>query len=71
LKNPPGRYPWEGAADEQQTRAWEQKYGQVAAGYAACRLIAQVGPGSVHSEVDAVLRLHDQMACNGDQLKLA
>lgn len=71
IAKPASRFPWVDSRDEARYRRWVDRYNQATARYATCRLVREVGPTAVHPDVQPVLSLHDQVACNGDHLKLA
>jgi hypothetical protein len=45
-----------------QRQQWVTAYEQAAAGYAACRFVEALGPGTVHPDVAGVIALHDGLA---------
>jgi hypothetical protein len=71
VDRPPARYPWSDAASETRYRQWEQRYDRVAAQYATCRLLKQLGTDQPHPDVAPILDLHDRLACSERNLNLA
>ncbi len=71
MEQPPAGYPWDTPQDENYYRQWQQQYEQTISQYTACRLLTQFGPGNVHPDLEPVLKLHDQLACSVNDLKLA
>ncbi|HEX2204375.1 MAG TPA: hypothetical protein VHG91_13785, partial [Longimicrobium sp.] len=71
LSTPPARFPYESAADEHAMRAWEASYARASAGYAACRLIEELGSGTEHPEVAPLRALHDEQTRASSGLPLA
>ncbi len=57
----PGVWPVRAEAMPQRT-AWTQAYDQKAQAYAACRWLGDVGSGTMHPEVQAVVALHDELS---------
>jgi hypothetical protein len=60
LPRPPHRFPYEGAGDEQEVRAWILRYDAASRAHATCHFVEAVGSGTVHPEVEPLLRLHDE-----------
>ena len=50
---------------------WISAYEQVAAGYAACRFVAELGSGAVDAQARAVQALHDELCRVQSELPLA
>lgn len=71
LGKPPARYPWEDIQHEMVYRQWEKEYTRVAAQYAVCNLVKQIGPADVHPEVEPILSMHDRLSCSDRSLRLA
>ena len=71
ISKPPSRYPWENVQGETNYRQWEKQYSNTASQYVACRLIKQIGPASIHPEIEPILSLHDRLACSDSKLALA
>ncbi len=68
---PPARYPWENYAVETRYRAWEQRYGQMSTPYSVCKFVKQIGRNEVLSDIEPILKLHDQMTGSEIERKLA
>ena len=68
---PPSRYPWENLRQEQNYRAWQERYQRAASRYTVCRLVKQLGVDETHPDVAPILAAHDQMACAAGNLGLA
>lgn len=71
IDQPPSSYPWEDSGAENRYRQWEQQYNRTAAQYSTCRFITQLGPATVHPDLEPVLTLHDQIACSKNNVELA
>jgi hypothetical protein len=71
LKRKPDRWPWLDAKAELRFQKWEAQYQSVAAGWATCELIKQIGNASPHPEVQLILNLHDEATRIGSKLALA
>ncbi len=71
LEKPPSRYPWESSEQEYSYRQWVARYDGVAAEFAVCQLVAELGNGREHPEVGSLIALHDRYTCTGDDLRLA
>ncbi len=67
---PPTRYPWineeqirlgsSSADQESRYRQWQSAYEQSSRPYATCRFLQQLGPATVHPEIQLLLALHDK-----------
>lgn len=55
----------------EQSRAWVERYEQIARDYASCRLVETVGDGAIDIRVEPIRRLHDEMCRATSSLKLA
>ncbi|HRE49261.1 MAG TPA: hypothetical protein PLD47_16160, partial [Aggregatilineales bacterium] len=64
-------YPWETPSAETTFRGWEKTYQQSSQQYAACHYLVHLGPGSVHPEIEPILKWHDNTACSRQNLPLA
>jgi len=62
MRLPSLRYPWEGAAEEARARQWEARYDAGCARFATCSLLAVVGSQWVHRDVEAIVRVHDEIS---------
>jgi hypothetical protein len=68
---PPSQYPWASEEDEGAYRAWEDRYMHTAEAYKACELVESYGDTADDSEINTVLKMHDEMACAGQEKRLA
>jgi len=68
---PPGRHPREDPAMQEAFERWLATYEAAASGWATCDLLAELGSGRVHEDIEPLLRLHDQATRCGSGLPLA
>lgn len=71
MRMPPARWPFEGAAEEARARQWETKYDAACAKFATCALLSTVGNQWVHRDVEAIVRVHDELSRAESGLPLA
>jgi hypothetical protein len=71
MPNPPSRFPFESAADEQAMREWTVRYDAASAGRATCRFIEEIGGGTEHPDVAPIRTLHDEQTKATSGLPLA
>lgn len=71
LKAPAVRWPWPDSESEATMREWVSRYERACAGKAVCSLVATVGSGRTHPEVDPLVHLHDELTGVGTQNPLA
>lgn len=71
MRMPPARWPFEGAAEEARARQWEAKYDAACARFATCALLKTVGSQWVHRDVEAIVRVHDELSRAESGLPLA
>lgn len=64
-------YPFEHPDAEPAFQAWLREYDAACAGYAACRLIEQIGPETAHPEIQPIRELHDLATRASSGLPLA
>lgn len=64
------RWPWADARREAFLK-WEEKYQQVSAGFATCRLVAEIGEKQIHPELQPLIEVHDQMTRIDQPMELA
>jgi len=62
----PPRFPWNDDETEQRYRKWVETYDQITATYSTCTFIGAFGNSQVDPAVEAILRVHDELACAGD-----
>ncbi len=62
----PPRFPWADDEMEQRYRKWVETYEQETANYSTCTFIGVFGDSHVDPAVDAILRVHDELACAGE-----
>lgn len=60
IENPPVGFPYEGAAEEAQMRAWEARYDAASRSRATCRFVEEIGTGAEHPDVASLRELHDE-----------
>jgi len=65
------RWPWLDARAESKFQKWEAQYQSASAKWATCQLIRQLGNGTVHSEVEPIVKLHDDATRVSSNLQLA
>lgn len=61
-------FPYETPSEEDRKNKWIAEYQQKATGKAACAFVGEFGSTFVDPQVDAVLRLHDEMSCGDGPL---
>ena len=67
----PERWPWLDARAEKHFQKWEAQYQSYSFNWATCELVKTVGNDIVHSAVQPILKLHDEMTKVDSGLKLA
>lgn len=70
-KAPPGDFPREDPGQQAAFAEWLQQYERAAASRATCRFIETIGTDAVHSEITAIVRLHDERTKADTDLPLA
>ncbi|MBL7152206.1 MAG: hypothetical protein ISS79_00695 [Phycisphaerae bacterium] len=68
---PPAQFPWTDETEEQAYRQWQQHYTHCTGKYKVCYLIETHGSIIPNAEIDSILKLHDNLACNDDIAQLA
>lgn len=58
-------FPFENSETENRHRKWITNYEEAAKPFTTCILIGQFGSKAIHPAVESVLRVHDQLACDG------
>jgi hypothetical protein len=71
IGKPPARYPFEDVRIESLFRQWEQNYSRASTDYAVCRLVKEIGYGTVHPIAAQVLALHDRATVAANERELA
>jgi hypothetical protein len=71
LHSKPQRWPWLDANAEKKFQKWEAQYQSCSVIWATCELVSQIGNASVHPEVQAILKLHDDATRVGSKLQMA
>ncbi|HKZ70704.1 MAG TPA: hypothetical protein VJ020_11530 [Anaerolineales bacterium] len=71
IGKPPTRYPFEDVRAETKFRQWEQNYTQNSANYSVCKLVKEIGYGTVHPNVAQVVALHDRATVSTGERELA
>ncbi len=71
LPKPPHRFPFESAAEEREMADWVRRYDAASQGRATCHFVEALGSGTVHPEVEPLLRLHDEHTRATSNLPLA
>ena len=71
MEKPPSRYPWETPEAESKYRQWESRYQRAASRYTTCKLVREIGTSRIHPDVQLILSLHDRLACQGTDRRLA
>lgn len=71
VDRPVHRWPWLTPEDEAEFRQWEQSYRAVAADYATCKLLGQVGNATIHSALAPLVEFHDKATGVGSDKPLA
>jgi len=67
----PPRYPFENLKDEQNHQRWVRFYDETIRQYSVCEFVAELGYGSHHPEVEAVIAVHDAYALKAGKMELA
>ena len=65
------QWPLASTAQQQQREEWTAHYDRLAQGFAACRLIEQLGQQTIHAEVQPFVQWHDRCSQAESELKLA
>jgi hypothetical protein len=60
VENPPVGFPFEGASEEAEMRAWEARYDAASRSRATCRFVEEMGSGAEHPDVAPLRALHDE-----------
>lgn len=60
VPNPPVRFPYESASEEQAQRQWEAAYDRASQGRATAQFMEELGGGTEHPDVAAIRALHDE-----------
>lgn len=68
---PPVRWPFQEAGHEQGFKRWEADYLAAARNHATCRLLQTLGAGSIHPEIQPLIKLHDDLTRAQTDLPLA
>lgn len=68
---PPGQHPRSDRATKTAFTAWVQRYESISAGYATCRYLETVGPGSPGGTAEKLIALHDLHTRCNEALPLA
>ena len=69
MDNPPRTYPWISDEKEQQFNTWSARYDQAITKHTACQFIAHHGEPTIHPDIQPILTLHDQLACDPQHQK--
>jgi hypothetical protein len=67
----PLRFPRENPQREEEYRRWENQYDAVAAKYAVCSFVKQLGSRNIHPDVETVMAYHDRVTRPESNLPLA
>jgi len=71
VEKPPSRWPWMNAKAEAQFQRWEKKYISACNEFATCDLVATYGNTQIHSDIQAIIRVHDEATRVESKLALA
>lgn len=71
IRRKPERWPWLAAKQEARFQKWDAHYQSLAANWATCEFIRQIGNPAVHPEVQLILNHHDAPTRAGSKLQLA
>ena len=71
LKRIPGEWPCSDPGIAVAREAWLTDYAVRSRNVTICRLLAEIGKGSVHPEAGVALALHDRIALGSETLPLA
>ena len=55
------RWPWADSRREAIFKQWEEQYRHVSAGFATCRLVAEIGEKQIRPELQSLVEVHDQL----------
>jgi len=61
VRRKPERWPFLDARAEKSFQKWDAQYQSFSFNWATCEFVKTVGNGAVHAEVQAVLKIHDEM----------
>ena len=64
--DPPCRFPFPDEEAQRRYREWEKQYAETAKSYSTCSHIGDFGSNSIHPRFEAVIKLHDDLACAGN-----
>lgn len=67
----PARWPWETSDAEQRFHQWDAEYRKQSEGWATCKFLRQIGNPAIHTEIKAILHIHDEMCRVDSSLELA
>ncbi len=71
IEAPPGSFPWQSAEDERAFQDWDAQYKQVVYDFGTCRLVKEIGTGSMPAEFQRLVDLHDRITRAEEDLPLA
>jgi hypothetical protein len=71
IRHNPERWPFLDARAEKHFQKWDAQYQSFSAGWATCEFVKAIGSDTVHSAIQPILKLHDQMTRVESNLKLA
>ena len=71
IRSKPERWPWPDAKREKRFQKWEAHYQSYIFNWATCALLRQIGNPTLHPEVEAIVKLHDQTTRVESQSPLA
>jgi len=68
---PPTRWPFENEKAEHRFNQWQAKYDRLAASFATCQFVRNIGNADVHPEARLILDMHDASTRAESKLALA
>ena len=71
LRDKPARWPWLDLKQEQRFQKWEAKYQTCSADWATCDFVRHIGNPTIHPEVQALLKIHDEPTRAESKMQLA
>jgi hypothetical protein len=71
MAQPPVRWPWANARAESRFTKWEKQYLATCTAWATCDLLTALGEPCCHSEVEPLIKAHDEATRAGSKLPLA
>lgn len=71
LRRVPARWPWLNEKQQKRFQKWEANYQSCSGEWATCEFVRQIGNSRVHSEVQQIIKIHDEPTRSESKLPLA